>query len=84
MASNTKDVIKTPNRTQLVIIGGFLGAGKTTLLGATTRLLHDKGKKVGLITNDQAQGLVDTHILSADGTMVEEVAGSCFCCNFDG
>ncbi len=84
MASNTKDVIKTPKRTQLVIIGGFLGAGKTTLLGATTRLLHDKGKKVGLITNDQAQGLVDTHILSADGTMVEEVAGSCFCCNFDG
>ncbi|MDN5204269.1 GTP-binding protein [Fulvivirgaceae bacterium BMA10] len=71
-------------KTKLILVGGFLGAGKTTLLGATARRLQRQGVKVGLITNDQAKGLVDTHILSASGTEVEEIAGSCFCCNFDG
>lgn len=80
----SEDDMKLHKRTQLIIIGGFLGAGKTTMLAAMARLLHVKGRKVGLITNDQAEGLVDTHILSADGTAVREIAGSCFCCNFDG
>ena len=84
MAFHHEDTVKARNRTQLIIIGGFLGAGKTTMLAAMARLLHVKGRKVGLITNDQAEGLVDTHILSADGTAVQEIAGSCFCCNFDG
>jgi Ni2+-binding GTPase involved in maturation of urease and hydrogenase len=42
------------------------------------------GKKVGVITNDQAPDLVDTALLRARGLNVEEVAGSCFCCNFFG
>ncbi|MFS4457423.1 GTP-binding protein [Maribacter sp. 2304DJ31-5] len=71
-------------KTKLIFVGGFLGAGKTTLLGATAKLLQSRGEKVGLITNDQAKGLVDTHILSTDDTEVQEIAGSCFCCNFDG
>ncbi|MCH9659653.1 MAG: cobalamin synthesis protein P47K [Bacteroidetes bacterium] len=71
-------------KTKLSIIGGFLGAGKTTLLHATAQLLQKEGKKVGLITNDQAKGLVDTHILSNKGIAVQEIAGSCFCCDFDG
>lgn len=71
-------------KTKLILVGGFLGAGKTTLLGAAAKRLQQQGTKVGLITNDQAKGLVDTHILSTKGTEVQEVAGSCFCCNFDG
>ena len=46
--------------------------------------MEKEGKKVGIITNDQAKDLVDTHILSARGTAIQEIAGSCFCCNFDG
>lgn len=69
---------------KLIIIGGFLGAGKTTLLKAVSRIYQKQSKKVGLITNDQAEGLVDTHVLAADGNKVQEIAGSCFCCNFNG
>jgi G3E family GTPase len=37
-----------------------------------------------LITNDQAEGLVDSVYLRQSGSNVHEVSGSCFCCNFDG
>jgi len=43
-----------------------------------------RGKKVGLITNDQAPELVDSMLLINNGLRVEEVSGSCFCCNFNG
>jgi G3E family GTPase len=70
--------------TKLIVIGGFLGAGKTTLLWQGARRLVAQGKKVGLITNDQAPELVDTSLLMRQGLDVREVAGSCFCCNFQG
>jgi Ni2+-binding GTPase involved in maturation of urease and hydrogenase len=70
--------------TQIVFVGGFLGAGKTTLLWRAAELLIKRGKRVGLITNDQAPGLVDTKWLAEKGLNVREVAGSCFCCNFSG
>ncbi|MDN5204348.1 GTP-binding protein [Fulvivirgaceae bacterium BMA10] len=65
-------------KTRLIIVGGFLGAGKTTLLSVLGRLLRERGEKVGLITNDQTTGLVDTYTLSAHDFAVEEIAGSCF------
>lgn len=71
-------------RVRLVLVGGFLGAGKTTLLAESARRLSRKGHTVGLITNDQAPALVDTALLAQSGSEVREVAGSCFCCNFDG
>ncbi len=71
-------------KVQLMFIGGFLGAGKTTLLWRAAELLMKRGKRVGLITNDQAPDLVDTKWLAEKGLSVREVAGSCFCCNFAG
>ena len=71
-------------RTRLLLVGGFLGAGKTTLLWEAARRLIERGLRVGLITNDQAPDLVDTAWLAQRGVAVEEVAGSCFCCNFPG
>ena len=38
---------------------------------------------MGIVTNDQAEGLVDTHSLRSQGFSVGEVAGACFCCNFN-
>ena len=70
--------------TKLILVGGFLGAGKTTLLWEAASLIMKKGKRVGLITNDQAPDLVDTAILSREDVVVSEVSGSCFCCNFNG
>ena len=71
-------------KTKLILVGGFLGAGKTTLLGEAARKLSQTGKKIGLITNDQASELVDTVYLEHTAAAVSEVSGSCFCCNFPG
>lgn len=65
------------------MLGGFLGAGKTTLLAAIASRYAAAGRSVGLITNDQAEDLVDTLALRAQGFTVGEVAGACFCCSFD-
>lgn len=69
--------------THLILVGGFLGAGKTTLLSQAAKLLRQRGLRVGLVTNDQADKLVDTSVLRDSGAAVEEVAGGCFCCRFD-
>jgi len=65
-----------------VMIGGFLGAGKTTAVARLARVLTERGLRVGLITNDQSSGLVDTTLLRSRGFAVEEIAGGCFCCRF--
>lgn len=71
--------------TKLILCGGFLGAGKTTLLSKLAEKYAKIGTKAGLITNDQATALVDTAMLKkVGGDNVEEVSGSCFCCNFPG
>jgi G3E family GTPase len=68
---------------RFLMIGGFLGAGKTTTLARLARFYLDRGQKIGLVTNDQAQDLVDTTHLRAQGFPVEEVPGACFCCRFN-
>jgi len=69
---------------RFIMIGGFLGAGKTTLISQLARRFQADGKRVCVVTNDQAAGLVDTELLRSQGLEVNEVAGSCFCCNFHG
>lgn len=70
-------------KARYLMLGGFLGAGKTTAIGRLARHLTDQGLKVGLITNDQAGGLVDTRLLRGQGFATEEIAGGCFCCRFN-
>jgi G3E family GTPase len=69
-------------KARYIMIGGFLGAGKTTAILQLAQNLHSQGKRVGLITNDQSFGLVDTALLSSQGLPVEEITGGCFCCRF--
>lgn len=71
------------NLPRFVMIGGFLGAGKTTTIAKLAKHYQSQGKKVGIVTNDQATDLVDTNLLRSQGFDVGEVAGSCFCCNFN-
>jgi G3E family GTPase len=66
-----------------IMIGGFLGAGKTTAVAQLAAKLHAQGLRVGLITNDQGNGLVDTSVLRARGFATEEIPGGCFCCRFN-
>jgi G3E family GTPase len=66
-----------------VMVGGFLGAGKTTAMLRLAEHLTNRGRRVGLITNDQSQGLVDTSLVTSKGYPVEEITGGCFCCRFN-
>jgi len=71
------------HKIRYIMVGGFLGAGKTTTLGRLARHYMDQNLNVGIVTNDQAADLVDTNTLRSQGFDVGEVAGACFCCNFN-
>ena len=85
MSTPRKLSVKKP--VKLIFSGGFLGSGKTTALAALAKQLIQKGMRVGFITNDQSENLVDTIIvrqmLTDLGVPVEEVVKGCFCCKFD-
>ena len=69
-------------KVRLILVGGVLGSGKTTLLFRAARKLVARGRRVGLVTNDQPPGNVDTRLLAQHGLDVREVGGKCFCCDF--
>ena len=70
-------------RPDYIMVGGFLGAGKTTAMLRLAEHLTGQGRRVGLITNDQSHGLVDTTLADAGGFPVREITGGCFCCRFN-
>jgi G3E family GTPase len=74
---------QTTKKPVYIMVGGFLGAGKTSTISRLARYYMSQGKKVGIVTNDQTTDLVDTQSLRSQGFDVGEVAGSCFCCNFN-
>ena len=69
--------------TRLIFLGGFLGSGKTTTLLRLASGLVKNGKKVGILTNDQGQELVDTELFRASGHETRDVRGGCFCCRLN-
>ena len=69
--------------TRLIFLGGFLGSGKTTTLLRLASNLARDGKKVGILTNDQGQELVDTELFRSSGLETRDVRGGCFCCRFN-
>ena len=77
------DRATSPAPARYVMIGGFLGAGKTTCILRAAERFAAAGLRVGLVTNDQAGGLVDTALSRARDLPVEEIAGGCFCCRFN-
>lgn len=68
---------------KIFLMGGFLGSGKTTAIAAACGALISQGRPVGVITNDQGEQQVDTLTMNNLGIPAREVAGSCFCCNYD-
>jgi G3E family GTPase len=84
---STPRKLSVKKQVKLIFSGGFLGSGKTTALAALAKRLIERGMRVGFITNDQSENLVDTIIvrqmLTDLGVPVEEVVKGCFCCKFD-
>ncbi len=81
--SDQRPIAGATDKARYIMIGGFLGAGKTTSVVRLAQRLREQGRRVGLITNDQGNRLVDTAILAARGFAVEEISGGCFCCRFN-
>ncbi len=76
--------IEPPKRPiRFVMLGGFLGAGKTSALLRVARHYANLNLRVGIITNDQAEGLVDTLTFRSAGLVTEEIPSGCFCCHFE-
>lgn len=73
----------SPPTSRYIMVGGFLGAGKTTSIQKFAKHLDDQGLRVGLITNDQGAGLVDSALGRSNEFPVEEISGGCFCCRFN-
>lgn len=69
--------------TRLIFLGGFLGSGKTTTLLRLAGNLARNGNRVGILTNDQGEELVDTELFRASGLETLDVRGGCFCCRLD-
>ena len=72
-------------RPRFILLGGFLGAGKTTCLKRLVEWLEARQLKVGVVTNDQADRLVDTAVAldGAAADSVRQISGGCFCCKAD-
>lgn len=69
--------------TRLIFLGGFLGSGKTTTLLRLASDLVRAGTRVGILTNDQGEELVDTELFRASGLETRDVRGGCFCCRLE-
>ena len=64
------------------IINGFLGSGKTTSIITAAKNLIQKGKTIGIVTNDKGQFQVDTAFFQSNHISTEQVTGGCFRCSF--
>ena len=70
-----KYVVAEISPIKYIMVGGFLGAGKTTTLSRLAQRYQAAGLNVGIVTNDQAEDLVDSGLLRNQGYDVAEVAG---------
>ena len=68
---------------RMYFVGGFLGSGKTTAIAGACHRLIARGKRVGVVTNDQGKLQVDSLFMTSSGLPTVEVGGGCFCCRYD-
>ena len=80
---NTQSSPEKRGRSRIVVIGGFLGAGKTTAIVRFGEYLRARKVKVGVITNDHGNELVDSATLGAKGFSTEEIRNGSFSKHFD-
>jgi Ni2+-binding GTPase involved in maturation of urease and hydrogenase len=65
------------------LVSGFLGSGKTTAITFACRALLRQGVRVGVITNDQGDRIVDGEFFRSLDIPGRQVVNGCFCCNYN-
>ncbi len=68
---------------KLFLVGGFLGSGKTTAIQKASSELLERNVRVGVVTNDQGDQLVDGKFIQASRVPAMEVTNGCFCCKYE-
>lgn len=64
------------NKTNIMLIGGFMGAGKTASILSIAKYMLREGKKTGIIINEQGSLSIDAEFLKRQGLQVCEISGS--------
>jgi len=67
-------------KTPLILLTGFLGAGKTTLIRRLIPRLSARNIRTHVLLNDFGNAAFDAETLRSDAAAVEEINGSCVCC----
>lgn len=65
-------------RVNIIFVGGFCGAGKTTSIIAIAKYFADIGKRIGIITNEPGDIVIDSEQVKAHGFNATEITGDCF------
>lgn len=67
-------------KTPLVLLTGFLGSGKTTLIRRLIPQLTARNIRSHVLINDFGNAIFDAETLRGEAAAVEEITGSCVCC----
>ena len=79
---NATASIKTPGKTPVTVLTGYLGAGKTTLLNRI--LSEDHGKRYAVIVNEFGEVGIDNDLVVNADEEVFEMNNGCICCTVRG
>jgi G3E family GTPase len=74
--------VKTPGKTPVTVLTGYLGAGKTTLLNRI--LSEDHGKRYAVIVNEFGEVGIDNDLIVGADEEVFEMNNGCVCCTVRG
>lgn len=70
------------NKTNIMLIGGFMGAGKTASILSIAKYMLREGKKTGIIINEQGSLSIDAEFLKRQGLQVLKITGGPLCSSF--
>ncbi|MFA9458484.1 GTP-binding protein [Halalkalibacter sp. AB-rgal2] len=71
------------NKTELIILTGFLGSGKSTLLKRLLKEEQQKGRRIAVIMNEVGKVSVDSATIP-EKTPIREMLNGCICCSIQG
>ncbi|GAE29863.1 CobW family GTP-binding protein [Halalkalibacter hemicellulosilyticus] len=71
------------NKTELIILTGFLGSGKSTLLQRLLQKEQQIGRRIAVIMNEIGKVSVDSASIP-EKTPIRELLNGCICCSIQG